>query len=261
MKIRTKLIVIILLAVGLQSTAANSSQIGVTLYADEGNPPYTYFENNTLKGIYIEALVEAMKYLPDYKLELLPLPWKRGLSYLKTGRALGLVPPYFIKGRNYIGLSISFATENVVIFCNSKPKKMKFPEDFKRLLIGINAGYSLSDSFAEARKKKLIRVEEGKNNEINIRKLALQRIDCYANDRLSVYYTLKKLIVDPEARPYLKNLQLHEVAQIDKREAFIGYSKKFQASYKNDFIKKMNNAIQKLHSSGQINKILNSYRK
>lgn len=255
-----KLIAIIILLTGvLQSTDAYSSQIKVTLYADEGYPPYSYTENNKLKGIYVEVLTEAMKYLPEYKLELVPLPWKRGLSYLETGRVLGLVPPYFTKERHYIEFSLSFAVEHVVIFCHSKVVKMKFPEDFKGLLIGINAGFSLADSFTEATEKKIIRVEEGKNNEINIKKLALKRIDCYANDRLSVYYTLSKLLNEADVKPYLKNMQLHEVAQIDTREAYIGYSKKYQASYKYDFMKKMNDAILKMHSNGQINQILKSY--
>lgn len=176
-------------------------------------------------------------------------------------KILGLIPPYINKGMPYIEFSRSVAVEHVVIFCHSKVAMLKFPEDFKGLLIGINAGFALADSFTEAVAKKIIRVEEGKNNEINIKKLALKRIDCYANDRLSVYYTLRKLLNEADVKPYLKDMKLHEVAQIDRRESYIGYSRKFQASYKYDFLKKMNNAISKMDSNGKINQILNSYVK
>lgn len=253
-------LVLLLLSGFLSSHASAAERIKITIYGDEGYFPYSYVENNQLKGIYVDIVKAAQAYMPEYEIEILPIPWKRGLQNLEIGKILALFPPYEIKGRPYIELSHPLLVEDVILFCLPKSIKTlnaKFPKDFKDLRIGINAGYALSDSFVEARNNKLINAEEERDTETNIRKLSKNRIDCYANDRFSTLYTIKKMQADATSASDIKNLTLVEVAEISKKSSFIGYSKKWDVPYKKDFIAKMNSAIDKLRNSGQIEAIVN----
>ncbi|WP_315983755.1 hypothetical protein [Aliamphritea spongicola] len=61
--------------------------VEVTIYADDSYPPYSYVENNILKGLYTRILSTAFSRMPDYRVRLMPVPWKRGLMLLEKALA------------------------------------------------------------------------------------------------------------------------------------------------------------------------------
>lgn len=254
------LIVCCAVAGAFTSTAYGAEK--VVLYGDDDYAPYSYVENGQLKGVYVDILKKAIELMPaNYQVELQPRPWKRGLAELASGAALGLFPPYMRKERPFIQpYSTAIFHETVVLFCNEdvmKKERKNFPADFAGLSVGINLGFSLSDKLTAAATAGTITLAEAKGNDLNLKKLAAKRIDCYANDRGSIVYTAKKLRGDPG----LANFKLLEATELGGEDAFIGYSLNSKVAYKADFIEKMNTALEAVKKNGAVSKITDSYFK
>jgi polar amino acid transport system substrate-binding protein len=242
--------------------SANAQQ-RVVLYGDDDYAPYSFVEGGHFKGIYVDLLRQAARKLaPEYDVLLEPMPWKRGLSALQSGSALALFPPYRVSEREYIEpYSVPLYHETVVLYCTPQvmtSPRLHFPSDYRHLRIGINLGFALANKLVEAGRAGEVLLEEAKGNEANLRKLALGRVDCYANDRLSVLYTVKQLQNSPSFVPW-RSLKLMEAAELQGQDAFLGYSKFFQASYKQDFIRRMNAALNELGKSGAVDKLVAEY--
>lgn len=236
----------------------------VVLYGADSYPPYSYIENGDFKGIYVELLRDvAGKMKNHYLLELVPIPWRRGLTMLENGQALGLFPPYKRAERSFIApYSIPLYRERVVIVCNDKAmnrQRHRFPDDFADVSIGINSGYALSSVLVEARKLHRVHIDEANGNEANVRKLAMNRIGCYINDSLSIRYTIKKMKKDKLHFPELINFIPHEVAELSSEEAYVGFSRFSKLPFKADFIKQLNAALQELKQNGEVNLIVAKY--
>lgn len=219
----------------------------VVMYGDEAYPPYSYVENGQFKGIYVDFLRHVSELMPDYRLELRPKPWKRALVMVKSGEALAIFPPYQFSERGFmVPYSVPLHTERVVIMCERRVMKKprpNFPQDFADVVIGINRGFLLSDAFWHAVQDGKIKIDEAANSEVNLRKLAAGRIDCYANDQFAVQFVLRKLQLEPKAEMSLKNLDLLEAYELQQRTAHIGFSAYDNPSYKADFINQLNAAI------------------
>ncbi|WP_024303539.1 ABC transporter substrate-binding protein [Pseudogulbenkiania sp. MAI-1] len=236
----------------------------VVLYGDQAYPPYSYLENGEFKGIYVDLLLAAAKRMaPDYRIELQPTPWRRGLAMLENGQALGLFPPYRRPERRYIdSYSIPLYRERVVVVCNRKAMnrpRRRFPEDFGDVVIGVNAGFALSGALVEARKRGQVQVEEANGTVANLRKLALDRIGCYTNDSLSIRYTLMRLKKEAVHSAELDTLSLHEVTELSGEEAYIGYSRHANPAHKADFIRKLDAVLQDLQRHGELDHLVAKY--
>jgi polar amino acid transport system substrate-binding protein len=232
----------------------------IIIEGDDDYAPYSYVENGRYKGIYVDFLkLVAEKMAPEYLLELQPVPWKRGLKGIENGSSFALFPPYANKDRHYIqAYSVPLYRERVVLFCREdriSSVRKEFPKDFSGLLIGVNLGFTLGEKMLAAVKTGVLSVDEAKGNDTNIKKLLTGRISCYANDRLSVIYSLKK-------SKYVllsSKVKLIEIAEISEEKAFIAYSNEYKWSKKEDFILKMNATIEELKKTGVIEKIINEY--
>lgn len=232
----------------------------VVLEGDDDYAPYAFMENGRYTGIYIEFFKKvAEKLAPDYQLELRPVPWKRGLKNIENGSSFALFPPYFNSDRQYIQhYSSSIHQENIVLFCREEVMKSgnkKFPADFSDLHIGVNLGFTLGDKMVAAVRAGQVRVEEVKGNEANIKKLLAGRIDCYANDRISVLYGIKKW----QEKYGFINLKVVESAYLSAENVFIAYSQINKPAYSHDFIYKMNRAIEEVKKTGIMNKMISQY--
>lgn len=145
-----------------------------------------------------------------------------------------------------------------MVFCNDKlmathPKR--FPEDFIGRSMGVNAGFLLSERLTQAAKKGLVLIEPAPNNDSNLRKLAIKRIDCYVSDRGSALYSAKQL----RANDKNFKLELQEAVILSEEETYLGYSLPFNAPYKQDFISKMDAVLTEMKNKGEITKIINAY--
>lgn len=250
-----KFIKIFFCCIGLFFLSNVYSAQSVILYGDEAYPPYSFIKNGEFVGMYVDILTKAAEKLkPSYIVKLSPVPWKRGLADLESGRSFGLFPPGLKKERTYITTySVKIYQETVVLFCNSNimktPHKI-FPDDFLGLTIGVNDGFLLSEKLMDAVKKNKIKLESAYGNESNIRKLSLNRIDCYASDRGAALYTAKNI-----------GIKLQEAVALTSENTFIGFSSKDNPPYKADFIQKMNAALEELKKNGEISKIESIYFK
>ena len=134
---------------GLWPTTALAAPQTVILYGDDDYAPYSYVENGVFKGMYVDILRLAASSMPDYRLELQPRPWKRGLDALEKGQVFGLFPPGRKTERPYVQpYSAMLYRESVVLFCHDavmRTPRTHFPTDFAGLSIGVNTGFFLSE--------------------------------------------------------------------------------------------------------------------
>lgn len=246
----------LLLCLALAAAGAGQAAETVILYGDSDYPPYSYVENGRFTGIYVDMLtLAARKMAPEFNVELRPLPWKRGLAEMENGRAFGLFPPGLKKERGYITVySVPLYRETIVLFCSDKVMKtprVKFPDDFAGLTVGVNAGFLLSARLIDAAKLGLVRLEPATGNDANLKKLALGRTDCYASDRGAALFSAKRL-----ATP---RMLLREAVELSGENTYIGYSAANNPTYKAAFIDKMNAAIDAIHKSGASARIEQGY--
>ncbi|MCJ8314697.1 MAG: transporter substrate-binding domain-containing protein [Saccharospirillaceae bacterium] len=265
MKIYRLMIVTFVLILSFDVLAAD---IEVTVYADENYPPYSYVEDGELKGIYNEILKITFAQMQGYQVNIVPVPWKRGLKLIEDGDAFALYPPYFhVLKRPYIWpYSLPILDERVIVYCYSdilnNSLRPKWPEDYYGLTIGINAGFHLGgDKFWQAVKDKKIVVSEAKGNKENLLKLGSKRIDCYINDRISILWQLKQMKTKGEYDEGGKQSRLLEGATISIEQGFLGFTNTDNNYfyYKDDFKKQFDIIIYNMRRTGQTQKIINDF--
>ena len=221
----------------------------VTIVADDNYPPYSYTENSKVTGVYIDLIKKASKLLePKYKINIVAMPWKRALMKMENGEAFAIIPPYtHLLARPYISpYSVPLAKESVVVFCH---KDVNLHETLKGLstdsplIVGINAGYIiLNESYYNARQSKRIVISENKSTKANLTKLVTRRIDCYANDKLTIELGLKQI------ENNTKRFNASDFVQkdfISSQTAHIGYTNvnSDRFPFKSDFVQRMDKAI------------------
>ena len=239
--------------------------IKVTFIADDSYPPYSFVENEEIKGIYVDIIKAAAKKLAKhYQIEIIAMPWKRGLLSLEKSEHFAIIPPYKHKSkRPYIWpYSNALFLETVVAFCHkdvSLEDAINSKESQQVLQVGMNAGFLiLNKELKAAQAKGLIRIWENKNTSANIMKLLFRRIDCYINDRISTLWQLEELQKQSEEVDF-SNIQ--ETYLVMEKTAHIGYVRGEIAKYpyKADFIKKMDDALLEVQKTGISSNIINKY--
>lgn len=129
--------------------AVDATPTSVVVYGDDAYPPYSYEENGQAKGIYADILSAVFARMPDYQVTVSPIPWKRGLKMLKTGKGFALFPPYYYPDkRPYIfPYSTPILPEEVVVFCHPDRVRgrplTRWPDDYFGLKIGLNEAFEI----------------------------------------------------------------------------------------------------------------------
>lgn len=248
----------------LISTNLHAKQQKVTIFADDAYPPYSYSEDGRAVGIYPEIVHAADNLMTEFEIDLQPIPWKRGVKQVETGRIFGLLPPYYRPQirPNIHPYSDPILDEEVVVFCQnswiSKRKSTEWPKDFYGLIIGMNDGFSLGgQAFWQAVEEKKIEVKYANGNRINLLKLRAERIDCYINDRISILWEVTRLKRDSN----MDTVNFSMAARISLEQGYIGFTNQNleQYPYQSQFVAAFNSAIAELKSSGQLDKIVNRY--
>lgn len=245
------------LALVLAAAAAFAQSVDVVLYCDDGYPPYAYMEAKEAKGIYVDIIREAAARMKGYRVEIVPVPWKRALQYAESGEAFGIFPPYKrTKERPFMDYEIKLLDEEVVLLVRDEgvfTEKSPWPDAFKGKKIGINSGYVFLNEWKE---KGLITVDEVQTNEMNITKLALKRIDAYANERFAMLATLAAMRKEGKSLP-----KMAIGPTISREEAFLATTNRDggKFAFKADFTRRMVAAIEELRASGRIRSIIAAY--
>lgn len=250
----------VLLALLLPAAAHAAQPIDVIVYSDDSYPPYSYAEKGEAKGIYPEIFRKAFAQMPQYRVEIKPVPWKRGLKMLETGEGLALFPPYFRPlERPYVKYSAPVLAESVAVFCSAaiadRVERKRWPEDYFGLRFGINAGFSLGgDAFNQAAKNGQIILDPAAGNRVNLEKLILQRVDCYINDRYSILWEWRHINAEGLNRDGAK---IVETAVVAAEQGYLGYTDRDNGRFpfKEDFITELNKIIESMRRTGEIQRI------
>lgn len=236
----------------------------VVIYSDDSYNPYSYTDKDGKPvGIYTQILNEAFELMPEYKLKIIPLPWKRAMLSLEKKEVIAVYPPYYRPDeRPFIGeYSEPILTENIVVVArkdHENKKRKLWPEDWLDKKIGIFlgtidiAGPALLKAFRDQK----VNIIESKGNEENLMKLAKGEIDVYVNDRIAIFHTLKIL---KQKKMWAKDFpEIEEVAVVSSEWGYLAFAKpdpKF--SYQKDIILKFNKAIKKMKRESRIKEIVN----
>ena len=249
------------------SLAAVAAPQPVVIYGDDGYPPYSYVEHGKLTGIYTDIVQQALQSMPQYRVQLRPVPWKRGVLMLQTGEAFALYPPYAVPGeRPTVSYSMPFMTEQVAVFCNrdvvASRALARWPADYRGLRIGLNAGSYVGDaSYNAAVKAGTLVIDAAKGTRTNMLKLMRGRIDCYINDRLAVQWELYRIRKEGLVVPSM--LAIEETAQLASQQVYLGFSHGVMGPdrpdiypYRADFVVRFNAAILQMQQNGAIRRIV-----
>lgn len=252
----------------LFSIGVLAKQQEVIIVADDSYPPYSYVENNELRGIYIDLInLAAQRLAKDYKIKFVAMPWKRALQEVKLGNAFAVIPPYIHSHkRDYIWpYSSALAYERVVAHCHDSidlRKHLLLPanERVKQSVnVGINAGYLiLNERLSQAKSQGLIKIRENRSTKANVLKLINRRIDCYLNDPLSTKWVLKEITAGDES---LNFNDIHQTMEVMVQTAHIGYSsdEKRRFKFKDDFVKRFDKALAAVKRENALDKIVAQY--
>jgi len=107
--------------------------------------------------------------------------------------------------------------------------------------------------------KKLLKIdEEGKSVEQNLNKLIADRIDCYINDRLAIFDTLRKMKMKNKD---INFPDINVIKVISSESGYVGYSKNQDSEFDNlnEFKNRLNIILTEMKNSGQIRRIINKY--
>ncbi|MGF1740088.1 transporter substrate-binding domain-containing protein [Vibrio profundum] len=235
----------------------------VKVYGDDSYPPYSYQEKGKMTGIYTVILKKIFAQMPEYKVTIHGVPWKRGLAEIKEGKTFALYPPYKrVEARPYMQYDMPILDEKLVVVCRDKvlsQPRPSWPDDYMGLTIGNNSGFSAGgDKFYAAVKAGQIKINETKGTERNLLKLIAGRVDCYMNDAISIQWELKKL---QETGKY-SGSGVKEGAVISSEQGYLGFvtdGKKFP--YKADFKQKYLQILTKMKASGEIDNVIKEFMK
>jgi len=237
----------------------------VEVFFIDNYPPYSYEVDGRAMGIYPDIFRRAFSKMDGYRVTLLPIPWKRGLHYLKNGEGFAIVPVYFKPElRPYIWpYSIPVLRQEEVLLCREHVLATRhgehWPEGYYGLTIGKNAGYATGGkAFNEAVKRGEIFLTEAKNNRINLMKLGLGRTDCYLNDRLSIAWELDQLKRDGLFDEGGKHASLGEPLSIHVEWGHLGVTRMDMGRYhyKADFLAQLNGILTAMQAKGEIREIV-----
>ncbi|MAL40913.1 MULTISPECIES: transporter substrate-binding domain-containing protein [unclassified Thalassospira] len=234
----------------------------ITLYAEDSNRPYAYFDGTGAEGIYVRILKKAFARMPQYHLDIVSVPFRRGMELLKDGKIMGFFPPYARKDRDWIDrYSIPILRETVVVLCSndyahSHDLKV-FPRDFKDARFANNAGYRLAgEAFFDMVDAGDITLEEANTTASNLRFLMAGRVDCYVNERMAILAGMRELAID-------KNMArlFNETAIIGQEFGFVAYGPDpdNQWPWRDQFADDLDKALADMRNQGEIDRLVVDY--
>ncbi|MFW7523758.1 substrate-binding periplasmic protein [Vibrio ostreicida] len=242
-----------------------ASAVSVTIYSDNNIPPYSYYSDGKLVGIYPDIVRSVTSKMPNYDVTLKGVPWNRGLMLLKHGQGFALLPPYFLPDeRPYIWpYSEPLFPEKVSIFCHKSvvdklEHPISWPSSFYGLRIGVNTGYNLGDPrFWEAVESGHIKVQAAKTPEANILMLYNKRNDCYVHIALSAKWAAKKVL----EQQLISDIDWFvSVKDINASSSYLGYTAVGGLfPFKNEFVEMFNKEFLRQKEVGLIDKIAAPY--
>ncbi|TFH90296.1 substrate-binding periplasmic protein [Vibrio ouci] len=238
-----------------------SAGLDVTIYGDDAYPPYSYVESGRLTGIYTVILESAFERMPNFNVTLAGIPWQQGLADIERGNLFALYPPYKRPDlRPFMEYDMPILEEHLVAVCTksvlSTPRP-NWPEDYKGLTIGKNAGFaSGGPAFRQLVERGDISLLETRGTAFSLLQLLKGLTDCYINDRLSIQWELKQLAKE---RKY-DGFSVVEATVISTEHGYLGFATDqahfpFKAAFKGQFY----DVLADMKAKGEIEQIVRDF--
>jgi polar amino acid transport system substrate-binding protein len=191
---KERLPAIILLALLLISwpMLLTAKEEAVRVAVDEAYPPYMY-GTATAKGLY-PAIIRKAFSLSGIPVAVSGYPWKRALILGREGTvAIGGIYQNLARMALF-DYSDPIYRETLRV-CVKAGRRFTFNGvvDLTGKRIGINRGWSYGEVFDSARQAGLFVAEEATDNQANLKKLILGRVDCIIADELSLSQILYQM--------------------------------------------------------------------
>lgn len=123
----------------------------------------------------------------------------------------------------------------------------------------MNAGFTIGGApFWQAVQQQKIGLEEVKSNRENLLKIVRGRVDCTVNDRLSLLYELLNMIKGNQLA-VADMSQLKQGPVLSKEQGFLGYSRKGEFDFKEDFAEQFDKRLYELKKRDGIRTIVERY--
>lgn len=237
-------IMVLLLVCDIGQVVANDKRI--TLTAAE-YPPY-YGKNLKNYGPVTEIIVEAYRKV-GYEVTTIFYPWVRAEILAMEGKYDGMIPPWFTKERaEYFVFSAPLFPNNLS-FYKRKDVQITYKKavDLKPYRIGVVRGYANPKILLNAGLQ-----FEGVTLDVqNLHKLAARRIDLAVMDNKVADFLIQN--ENPRYAAIIEKMS----PQLESKMQYLCLSKK--AKNYQIKLKKFNNGLKLLRSSGEFEKILLSH--
>ena len=182
--LKKKGFLLILIFSSLISQVTEAKNI-VTL-ANHEAPPYTSQNGGILTEIVVRAFEEE-----GYTVNVKTFPWKRGLKWAEKGVVDGLFGAWYRQEREKWFIYSQLFIENELVFLKRKGTDITFNGDYHSLKpyrIGYILGYADPPGFGDA--KDALQVDLVPDNRVNLKKLAIGRLDLVMIDRFIARYII-----------------------------------------------------------------------
>ncbi|MBO9479516.1 transporter substrate-binding domain-containing protein [Shimia sp. R11_0] len=239
-------------ALACATAATTLSAAPIKLVQDEAYAPYMGLENGTATGIWADFIAEAMTRIEgDFEVVVEAVPWSRAVNLVESGQAHGLIGTYYRPdARPWIGTySTSPVTEKVSVYCREgvAQSDWSYPEDFKGLTFGNNAGFGTpGKAFFDMVAGGLVTLQEAQTTKQNLMKLEKGRIDCYVQEQLAAEIVINENNFSNVVR----------VLDASAETAHIGFRADWQDDESQKFIEAFNAALQSMMDDGTVEKIV-----
>ncbi|WDP91210.1 MAG: transporter substrate-binding domain-containing protein [Desulfobacter sp.] len=177
-------------------------------------------------------------------------PWKRLLSNMKNGIGDGVPFIYFKKERTeFLDYTDPVITTGLVVYFSTKKQPPAFLSafsDLKPYKIGLVSGYRHCEDFENAIAAHGFEISYARNIELNFRKLAAGRIDCFIESEILIAPLLISKTVDKTKFKTVPN-------KFCKDKFHFAFSKR---SPTKAIIPKINKVIKEMQRDGSIARIM-----
>jgi len=218
--------------------------------------PFIWCEDNVPKGIDIQIVSELFfRVGRAYSIEC--LPWKRALSYLKSGEADALFSAYKTPERQEFATYLEHPLHYSVFSAfTQKGHEFEFSgtEDLNGKRVGMALGYSVNPEFDAAKSDNKFAVVETTSTSAGLQMLMDKRVDVYINAKEVVLYRAWKMGLDR------KVVELpHPLHQ--PRPAYLMLSKAAHIPEQRKLLKDLSRELDKMWRDGSIDQIIQSFLK